>query len=565
MPTTDPAEPGRRTPARRWRHAVLTLLLAAVQPSPVEAQQRGGTLQWAMGAEPETLAPYLSVQPAAAQIGAKIYDGLLDYDAGRQPRPNLAERWTVAPDGRAITFHLRRDVVFHDGKPFTSADVRFSILEVLRRHHPRGIHIFRNVTAVATPDPLTAVVELSEPAPYLMTALAGHESPMLPRHLLGPMFAGPMFTREAAGPKEFSKIAPLVGTGPFKLAARDAGRSVRLVRNDRYWRGGTPLLDAIEVRFEPGEAARAALAESNDAHVVSGLDTPTAKRLAAGGDWHVRLDGADALAPMAALSLNTTRPPLDKVEVRLAVALAIDRPALIASVWHGFARPATGPLPAFALAGFVEKSVTPIGAAHPDPVDRANRLLDAAGLMRRDDGVRMSLVHDVAPLGPEWQRLSEGIELQLARVGIKIASRYETLEAWVARLSQSGDFALASLPVHGLSDPVLGVHRTLHGAASLTPSPFTNSARWRHPQADALMDQAAVDLDPVSRGRGYRDLQDLAVREAPLVWLAELTPPVLVRTDAHAVMVAPHGLYGNFSQAWIGPVPATADVARAGR
>ena len=118
----------------------------------------------------------------------------------------------------------------------------------------------------------------------------------------------------------------------------------------------------------------------------------------------------------------------------------------------------------------------------------------------------------------------------------------------------SRDFTLASLPVFGLSDPALGLHRLLHGTASRQPSPFTNSARWHSPQADDLMDRALVERDPTVRARLYRDLQALALREAPMVWLAELMPPVLVRADVHEAMTAPLGLYGAFARAWIGPL-----------
>ena len=196
----------------------LAVSLVAAGPAAAQNDRHGGTLKWAMGAEPATLASYLTVSPAAAQIGAKIYDGLLDYDAGRLPIAALAERWETSRDGRAITFELRRDVVFHDGKPFTSADVQFSIIDVLRKHHPRGADVFQHVMAVETPDPHTAVLRLSEPAPYLLTALAAHESPMLPRHALSGQLANAGLT----------KAPPVVGTGPFKLAAPVAGQPLRL-------------------------------------------------------------------------------------------------------------------------------------------------------------------------------------------------------------------------------------------------------------------------------------------------------------------------------------------------
>ena len=252
------------------------------------------------------------------------------------------------------------------------------------------------------------------------------------------------------------------------------------------------------------------------------------------------------------LSLNTARAPFDKPEVRHAIALAIDRAALAGSIWHGFGRPAAGPFPAAFLAGGDRSAPIRSGAAaSPDPIERANALLDAAGHPRREDGIRFTLIHDVTPLGPDWQRLSEGIELQLARAGIKVSSRFETIEAWLQRLSTGDDFALASHITYGLSDPAIGLHRTLHGAASQSPSPFSNSARWRNAEADALLDRALVELEPRQRLQLYRQVQDLALDAAPMVWLAELIPPVLVHPSVQRLMTAPLGLYGNFAEATI--------------
>ena len=91
-------------------------------------------------------------------------EGLLEYDYDINPRPALATEWTISPDGKSYTFKLRPNVKFHDGKPFTSADVAYSI-QLLKTVHPRGRNTFANVVEVKTPDPLTAIIELSKPAP----------------------------------------------------------------------------------------------------------------------------------------------------------------------------------------------------------------------------------------------------------------------------------------------------------------------------------------------------------------------------------------------------------------
>ena len=117
------------------------------------AQKPGGTLVQITQPEPPNLAPYISTSGPIGQVTAKVFDGLLEYDFNLKPQPGLAESFSVAADGKTVTFKLRPGVKFHDGKPFTSADVQFTIMEVLKTNHPRGLATFKEVTAVETCSP----------------------------------------------------------------------------------------------------------------------------------------------------------------------------------------------------------------------------------------------------------------------------------------------------------------------------------------------------------------------------------------------------------------------------
>jgi peptide/nickel transport system substrate-binding protein len=147
-----------------------------------QAPKKGGTLVFMQNSEPQTLVALTTVATPALTVSAKVTEGLLEYDYDIKPKPQLATEWSISPDGKTYTFKLRPNVKFHDGKPFTSADVAYSI-QLLKTVHPRGRNTFANVTEVKTPDPLTAVIELSKPAPYLIKALTAAEAPMMPRHI----------------------------------------------------------------------------------------------------------------------------------------------------------------------------------------------------------------------------------------------------------------------------------------------------------------------------------------------------------------------------------------------
>ena len=134
---------------------------------------RGGTMVMIVQPEPSTLAHYAVTAGNIPPIATQIYEGLVTYDWDQNPQPNLATSWETAPDGKSITFRLREGVVFHNGNPFTSADVQFSFMEILKKYHPFAPLLLNELTAVDTPDPMTAVLRLDNPAPYLMKALAG--------------------------------------------------------------------------------------------------------------------------------------------------------------------------------------------------------------------------------------------------------------------------------------------------------------------------------------------------------------------------------------------------------
>src|SRR5690606_22642192 len=216
-----------------------------------------------------------------------------------------------------ITVKLQEGVKFHVGKPFTSADVQLSIMEVLRKHHPRGsATTFRHVVAVDTPDPMTAVFRLDTPAPYLMMGLSSYESPMLPKHL----FEGENIQRSDYANKP-------VGTGPFTFKEWRRGEYVLLEKNPSYWRPNEPNLDRIAFRFIPDAASRSAALETGEAQIggFSAIPNVDMARLTKLPSIEATTRGYEMQAPISMLDFNTTRKPFDDVRVRKAVAHAIDR------------------------------------------------------------------------------------------------------------------------------------------------------------------------------------------------------------------------------------------------
>ncbi|MBM3629906.1 MAG: ABC transporter substrate-binding protein, partial [Alphaproteobacteria bacterium] len=207
-----------------------------------QAPRRGGTLFVAADGEPRNLNPALVASNGVFFVASKVIEPLAEMSRdGDGLSPRLATSWSGAADGRSETFRLREGVSWHDGRPFGSGDVAFSALEVWRKLQNLGRAVFRDLEAVETPDPATAIFRFSAPTPFqlLRNALPALTS-VLPRHL----YEG---TDIAANPANRT----LVGTGPFRFAEHRPGEYYRLERNPAYREAGRPYLDSIVYRVLP--------------------------------------------------------------------------------------------------------------------------------------------------------------------------------------------------------------------------------------------------------------------------------------------------------------------------
>ncbi len=519
--------------------AIGSAALSMLACGPLSAQKPGGTLVQITQPEPPNLAPYISTSGPIGQVTAKVFDGLLEYDFNLKPQPSVAEKFEVAADGKTITFNLRRDVKFHDGKPLTSEDVRFTFMDVLKKVHPRGIATFRELTAVDTPDAHTVVFKLSNPAPYLIMALSGYESPLLPKHVYG---EGDIKTHPSANTP--------VGSGPFKFVEWRRGEFVRLDKNKDYWRSGQPYLDRVVVRFINDSGTRTAVLEKGEAHVAGFGAVPynDVKKLAAMPSIEVTTKGYEMISPVVELMLNTKQAPLDNAKVRQAISYAIDRKFAIDNIWFGFGKPATGVISSnFAPSGLYSPGLDYTVA---DRIARANKLLDEAGLPRKADGVRFEMVHDLTPYGEEWQRFGEYVQQALGQVGIKLTLRYEDVAKWLKRVYTDYDFMMTSNFLYNLADPVLGVHRSFHSDRIRPGTVFVNAARWTSPETDAIMDKATVEIDPGKRAALYKDLVRITSEASPIVYVLEVQFPTLVNKQFKNVITSPLGIYGNYAGAY---------------
>ena len=529
--------------SRRARFGPLapTLALAALAASlgiavPAHAQQAGGTMVLIAQPEPPSLAPYLSTSGPIGLVAPKIYDGLLDYDLELNPVGELAKSFEVSDDGLTVTFELEEGVTWHDGEPFTSADVEFSIMEVLRKFHPRGPNSFREVTSIDTPDELTAVFNLERPAPYMIRALSAYESPMVPKHLL-----------EGTDVREADLANEPVGTGPFKFVEWKKGQYIRLDKNEDYWKEGYPLLDRIVARVIPDASTRTAAMENGEVHygAFGAIPNVDVVRLRDSEDIGVTTDGYAMINSMALIEFDTTEPPFDDPALRRAISLVIDRQFLIDNIWFGYGKPATSAL---------SSNYEPLGLyvatpeAYPETpnVEEAKALLEEAGI---EPGTTATL--DLIPYGEDWRRAGEYMKQALGDIGIELELRYEDVPTWLKRVYADYDFAMNVNYFYQLPDPVIGVHRHYGSDQIRQGTPFVNATRYTDPEVDELLASGATSADEAGRAEIYARLQEKLAEDLPVVNLFEMQFLTVYNDKLKDHTVSAMGAYGSFDRAYL--------------
>ena len=509
-------------------------------PIKSEAQTRGGVLSMIVQPEPPTLAAYMNTSAGTRVVTTKVYENLVGLDFNLKPVPQLAKTWTVSQDGKSITFHLQDGVRWHDGKPFTSADVKFSMMEVLKKYHPFDRTMLHELQEVETPNELTAIFRLNHPAPYLLRGLGDTNSPIIPSHL---------FASTDVRNSEFANKP--VGTGPFRFVEWQRGQFIRLERNPNYWKPGLPRLDAIVARIIPDASSRADALETGNVQIagyVGGVPLEDAKRLATLPNLTLTTKGVGFVNPYVALDFNTLRKPFDNQKVRQAIAYAIDRKFVAENIWFGFGKPATGPISSnLAATGIYTSDVKNYNVSNGTEI--ASKLLDEAGYPRRADGIRFEMTHDITPYGPEWKRFGEYVIQALAKIGIKATLRVEDVPKWLHRVYTDYDFDLTSNSGAGWDDPVIGVYRYL--LPSKKGVVLTNGTHWSSTRATALMEAAIVENNSAKRNALYHELQRLVVEASPYVWVIEQEIPTLSSKKLHDAIVSGTGYVDSFSRAWL--------------
>ena len=446
--------------------ALTAAMLFTAVPAKAEAIPDGGTFTVTWAQNPVSLNPGLSSGISSGIPGAQLFASPLQYDDQWNPHPYLAEKWEMAPDGLSLTLHLVKGAKFHDGTPITSEDVAFSIMAIKANHPFKAM--YAPVSGVDTPDPYTAVIRLSKPHPAILLCMSPVLCPIMPKHVYG---TDPNIRQNPANK------AP-IGSGPFKFVEWKPGDYIMLEKNKDFFIKGKPHVDRVIIKIIPDMNNRVMAVERGEVDAMPFFDS-------------LRED----------------------VRVRQAAAYAIDRNFFAKVIMMGLVTPSATPITPFSP--FYTKDVN----MYDVNLEKAKKLLDEAGYPVKADGTRFTVTVDYAPGSPTTKMMAEYLKPQLAKVGIDAKIRISPdFGTWAERVSNY-NFDITTDNVFNWGDPVIGVHRTYSSANIVKGVPFSNTQQYRNPKVDAIMEQAASEVDNEKRAKLYKEFQQIVMNDVPIYFM----------------------------------------------
>jgi peptide/nickel transport system substrate-binding protein len=472
-----------------------------------------GTVNFLIESMPISLDPRIGTDAQSEHLDGLIFDSLVSHDARMNIVPDLATSWDT-PDPVTYVFHLRHGVKFHDGRAFTSADVKFTFDSVLSgavASPKRGG--FRLIQSVESRDDATVVFHLREPSASFLWNMDKEAFGIVP---------------EGSG-TEVGRNP--VGTGPFRVVSVVQDEEVVVERNPDYF-GGAPKIERVKFRVVPETIVRALELRKGTAD-IGGVNSLTPDMVLALTKQPELIAEDRPGTIVSYVAFNLDDPILAHREVRQALAYATDRATIIRYLLRGEAQPASGLLP-------------PNNWAYEPNVQRydydpaqAEKLLDAAGYTRGADGVRIRLTLKTSTeesvrllgeaLADQWRKVGVGLQLK--------PLENATFQADIGR----GSFQLYTLRWLGANnDPDIFNYVF---SSSMMPPDGANRGHYQNPELDTLIQREKVEMDREKRKAIASEIQKIVAVDEPYINLWYNDNVCVHRSRVTDIELSPSGNY----------------------
>jgi dipeptide transport system substrate-binding protein len=513
--------------------ACVGALLLALWPVASAAK----TFVYCSEGSPENFTPALNVTGTSFDVARPVYDRLVHFSRGStQLEPGLAQSWEVAPDGKAITFKLRRGVSFHavggfkPSRPFNADDVLFSFNRQWKADHPYAkvsggkydyfadMDMPRLLEAIEKVDDHTVRMKLTEPNVTLLANLAMDFAAIHSAEYAD-------FLDKAGKKEQFDQVP--VGTGPFHFVAYQKDAVIRYKANKGYW-GEKALVDDLVFAITPDPTARYSKLKKGECHFAvtpRPADLPEMQK-----DPALKVISQPGFN-IAYWSFNVEKPPFDKKPVRQAFNMAIDKAAIIRDVYLGAGTAAKNLIPP-TLWSYNDKIKD-----YPYDPEKAKALLKSAGVATPLE-VDLWYMPVQRPYNPNAKRIAEMMQADLAKIGVnaklvtyewgEYRKRLQQGEHMTGQLGWTGD--------NGDPDNFF----FLRGCVGARPG-GQNLSKWCNKAYDDRLNQAKTLVDPKARARLYEEMQAIEHEEAPDMKLAHSVVFEAMRKEVTGYKQSPLG------------------------
>ncbi len=452
-----------------------------------------GTAISVIAGEPQSFNPNFQADDYLWPIAGNVFNSLLMLDVNFNVIPDLATGYEVSDDGLAITFTLHPLATWHDGTPVTAADVKYTLETIVGDAAAPASGLIAALSSVDVVDDKTAVVNLSQPSASIIGFLAWYGVFILPAHI----YEGTDWTTNEANQ------AP-IGSGPFKFVSYDAGASVELAANENFFSEG-PYLERLiyQIIPDPATAAQALMNGEVDFGAVPNAQVPSIE-----SNPDFKLIGSNLPSPFY-FGFNTVQAPLDNLEVRRAIGMAIDRDQIVATALSGYGHAENRFYPSA-----IEWASNPDATAPAFDIEGANALLDEQGVAA-DGDTRFSIQLKTFTGWQEAADTATVLREQLAAVGVDLEIVLLEFAAWEEQVG-GGDFGLGMLGGFQGPDP-----------ANLRIRWGTDAGLNHWGYSNPEFDQALADGDQAptqeERAPHYFTAQEILAADLPGLLLAQQT------------------------------------------
>ena len=470
----------------------LTLVLGLVATAPAQDKPRyGGIVTWFDYGDPGRLDVHAESPLVVQQATAGVYSSLLQYDPDDPKKiiADLAERWTASPDGKTYTFHLRKGVKWHDGQPFSAADVKATFDRLLNpdfKSPKCGARLKPMVASVEVLDPHTVQFRLKAPAPFI-PSIASAWCRVAAKHILAKY--GDLNQPEAQ-----------IGTGPFKFKKYERGSVIEWEKNPNYFIPGLPYLDGVKQFILVGGPTQLAAAKAGKIMLWDAW--PPMRKTQADELGRARQDVdiyQASINTIFLIYLNSQKPPFNNPDLRRAVNLAIDRQEVVAKALEGAGVPC----------GILDPKLSGDFAL---PLEEVNKIPGCRQPKDQDIAEAKKLVEKHHPNGVDieiavrsvgnYVDRAQLVIAQLRKVGIRGTLKTHESAAGFAAFGK-GDFTLIATQDRAMdvNDPSGVFH------IAYTTAGGSNWGRMSDPKVDELADRALRESNKDKRRQAYWELQ----------------------------------------------------------